>query len=92
MMFLMLYPFLVKTLREFETEKKRLKALIKKYSSIVIWVSWYKNSANISMDVTEDVICNYTLRNDLVDVKVCVVSDIWSGLKLVVPVVKRLYF
>jgi hypothetical protein len=79
-------------LREFETEKKRLKALIKKYSSIVIWVSWYKNSANISMDVTEDVICNYTLRNDLVDVKVCVVSDIWSGLKLVVPVVKRLYF
>jgi hypothetical protein len=49
-----------------------------------IWVSWYKKSAKIRTDVTEDTIRNLALKGDLVDVKVCAVSDIWSGLKLVV--------
>jgi hypothetical protein len=49
-----------------------------------IWVSWYKKSANIPTDVTEDVVRNRALKTDLVDVKVCAVTDIWSGLKLVV--------
>ena len=40
-------------------------------------------------DITEDTIRQYALQNDLVDVKVCAVSEIWSGLKLVVPVAKR---
>jgi len=52
-------------------------------------VSWYKKSAGIATDITEDTIRNYALKNDLVDVKVCAVSDIWSGLKLVVPLSKR---
>ena len=55
----------------------------------MIWVSWYKKSAKIPTDITEDVIRDYALQNDLVDVKVCAVSEIWSGLKLVVPVAKR---
>ena len=50
----------------------------------MIWVSWYKRAAKIPTDVTEDVIRERALRTDLVDVKVCAVSDIWSGLKLVV--------
>lgn len=49
-----------------------------------IWVSWYKKAAKIPTDVTEDVIRAYALRTDLVDVKVCAVTDVWSGLKLVV--------
>ncbi len=49
-----------------------------------IWVSWYKKAAKIPTDVTEDVIRNRALKTDLVDVKVCAVTDIWSGLKLVV--------
>ena len=49
-----------------------------------LWVSWYKKSAKIPTDVTEDVIRNRALKTDLVDVKVCAVSDVWSGLKLVV--------
>jgi len=49
-----------------------------------LWVSWHKKSAKISTDVTEDEIRNRALLTDLVDVKVCAVSDIWSGLKLVV--------
>ena len=79
----------VKSVKEFESEMKALKSVCKKNSSVIIWVSWYKKAAKIQTDITEDVIRNYALKNDLVDVKVCAVSDIWSGLKLVVPVAKR---
>ena len=50
----------------------------------MLWVSWYKKAAKIPTDVTEDLIRASALKTDLVDVKVCAVSDIWSGLKLVV--------
>lgn len=79
----------VKSVKEFEAEMKSLKSVYKKNSTIIIWVSWYKKGAKIPTDVTEDIIRNYALKNDLVDVKVCAVSDIWSGLKLVVPLAKR---
>ena len=49
-----------------------------------IWVSWYKKSSRIPTDVTEDAVRSRALRTDLVDVKVCAVTDVWSGLKLVV--------
>ena len=49
-----------------------------------LWVSWYKKAAKIPTDVTEDVIRDCALKTDLVDVKVCAVSEEWSGLKLVV--------
>ena len=78
-----------KSVKEFETEMKKLKPLIKKNTSVIIWVSWYKKAAKIATDITEDVIRDYALKNDLVDVKVCAVSDVWSGLKLVVPLGKR---
>jgi len=57
--------------------------------AVIIWVSWYKKSAGMATDVTEDVIRNYALANDLADVKVCDVTEKWSGLKLVAPKVKR---
>jgi len=79
----------VKSAKEFETEMKKLKTVCKKNTAISLWVSWYKKSAKIPTDITEDVIRNYALKNGLVDVKVCAVSDIWSGLKLVVPLAKR---
>ena len=79
----------VKSVKEFESEMKALKSICKKNSTVIIWVSWYKKAAKIPTDITEDVIRNYALKNDLVDVKVCAVSNIWSGLKLVVPVAKR---
>jgi hypothetical protein len=79
----------VKSNREFEAEMKKLKPVIKANRNIVIWISWYKKSAGMNTDLTEDVIRNYALKNDLVDIKVCAVSEIWSGLKLVVPKNKR---
>ena len=73
----------------FEAEIKKLQSLYKKNPAVAIWVSWYKKSAKIPTDITEATIRNYALKNNLVDVKVCAVSDIWSGLKLVVPLANR---
>lgn len=77
----------VKTNKEFEAEMTKIKPRMK--PTTIIWISWYKKSAGITTDVTEDVIRNYALQNDLVDVKVCAVNNKWSGLKLVVPLSKR---
>jgi hypothetical protein len=49
-----------------------------------LWVSWPKRAAKVPTDVTEDVIREVALPLGWVDVKVCAVSDVWSGLKLVV--------
>jgi len=79
----------VKSNKEFEEQMKKLKSFFKKNPAFTIWVSWYKKTAKIPTDITEDIIRNYALRNGLVDVKVCAVSDSWSGLKLVIPLAKR---
>lgn len=55
----------------------------------MIWVSWYKKSAKIPTDVTEDTIRDLALTIGLVDVKVCAVDDLWSGLKLVIRLKDR---
>jgi hypothetical protein len=68
---------------------KTVLAVCKKNDKVIVWVSWYKKSAGIKTDITEDSIRNFALQNNLVDVKVCAVSAIWSGLKLVVPLAKR---
>jgi hypothetical protein len=49
-----------------------------------VWVSWPKKSAKVATDITEDVIRAVALPLGFVDVKVCAVTDVWSGLKLVV--------
>ena len=55
----------------------------------MIWISWPKKASKVATDVTEDVIRRHALPLGLVDVKVCAVDDVWSGLKLVIPVAKR---
>ena len=47
-----------------------------------IWISWYKKSAGIPTDLTEDKIRDIVLPTGWVDVKVCAVSEQWSGLKI----------
>ena len=70
--------------------EKQIKLVLKKIKpTTIMWVSWYKKSSGIVTDVTEDTIRNFALQNGLVDVKVCAVNDIWSGLKLVVPLKMR---
>jgi hypothetical protein len=46
----------------------------------IIWISWYKKSAKISTEITEDVIREIALKSIFADVKVCAVTDVWSGL------------
>jgi hypothetical protein len=55
----------------------------------MIWISWYKKSAKIPTDITENDVRKIALSNGLVDIKVCAVDDVWSGLKLVIPVKER---
>jgi hypothetical protein len=75
--------------KEYETAMYALRPFRTKKPAIVVWVSWYKKSSGIATDLTENSIRDYALQNDWVDIKVCVVSDQWSGLKLVIPVAKR---
>ena len=49
-----------------------------------IWVSWPKKAAKVTTDITEDTIREVALPLGFVDIKVCAVSEVWSGLKLVV--------
>jgi hypothetical protein len=49
-----------------------------------LWISWPKKAARLETDVTEDVVRDEALKHDLVDVKVCAVDAVWSGLKLVI--------
>ena len=75
-----------------EEEELRKNILLLK-SSIeqngMIWISWPKQSSKVPTDITEDVIRNIALANGLVDVKVCAIDQVWSGLKLVIPVKER---
>jgi hypothetical protein len=49
-----------------------------------IWVSWPKKSSKVETDVTENVVRDEALPLGLVDIKVCAVDAVWSGLKLVI--------
>jgi hypothetical protein len=50
----------------------------------MIWVSWPKKASKVPTDITEDTIREVCLPIGLVDIKVCAVSEVWSGLKLVI--------
>jgi hypothetical protein len=61
----------------------------------MIWISWPKKSSRVATTITEDTIRKHALGpptakgGGLVDVKVCAVDEVWSGLKLVIPVALR---
>jgi hypothetical protein len=50
----------------------------------MVWVSWPKKSSKLPTDITEDTVREVALPLGFVDIKVCAVTDVWSGLKLVV--------
>ena len=78
----------------FTDSKRNLAAKLKRYIKKIkpngmIWVSWPKKASKVPTDITEDTVRDTALALDLVDVKVCAVDEVWSGLKLVIPVAKR---
>jgi hypothetical protein len=78
----------------FLTEEKLLDELLndlKKeiFPNGIIWISWYKKSAKMNSEITEDLIRKIAIENGLVDIKVCAIDQFWSALKLVIPVKNR---
>jgi hypothetical protein len=51
----------------------------------MVWVSWPKKSSGVPTDLTDQVVRETGLKLGLVDIKVCAIDDIWSGLKFVIP-------
>jgi hypothetical protein len=73
----------------FETRKSELAKTLAAYRAklkpgVAIWVSWPKRASKVATDITEDEVRRVALPLGFVDVKVCAVTDVWSGLKLVV--------
>ncbi len=76
---------------------KSTSALKKKFSAIakrlapagMLWVSWPKKTSGVATDLDENVVRGIGLDAGLVDVKVCAVNEIWSGLKFVIRVEDR---
>ncbi len=63
--------------RKFSEIAKRLNA------SGMLWVSWPKKSSVVNTDLSENIVRAIGLAAGMVDVKVCAVDDVWSGLKFV---------
>jgi hypothetical protein len=73
----------------FVTERRRLAELLAALRGLlapdgIAWVSWPKKAAKVETDITEDAIRAEALPLGFVDVKVCAVDAVWSGLKLVI--------
>lgn len=78
----------------FTTEAKGFAAKLRSYRKLIapdgmIWASWPKKASGVATDVTETLVRETALANGLVDIKVCAVDDVWSGLKLVIPMKDR---
>ncbi len=57
----------------------------------ILWISWPKKAANLATDLNVNTVRETGLQSGLVDIKVCAVNEIWSGLKFVIPVKDRKY-
>jgi hypothetical protein len=78
----------------FATSASKLKRRLEYYRKRivpggVIWVSWPKKRSGVKSDITEDTIRDVALPMGLVDVKVCAVDEVWSGLKLMIRKERR---
>lgn len=55
----------------------------------IIWISWPKKASKVPTDLTGNIVRSIGLKSGLVDIKICAVNEIWSGLKFVIPVKDR---
>jgi len=55
----------------------------------MLWVSWPKKSSGVNTDLSENIVREIGLAAGLVDVKICAVDDVWSGLKFVIRLKDR---
>ena len=71
----------VKSKRELERSFTRYATKLKPAG--MLWISWPKKASGLSTDLTENVVRDIGLAKGMVDVKVCAVDEVWSGLKFV---------
>lgn len=70
--------------------KKKFPQLAKQLAPTgMLWISWPKKASGVATDLTENDVRSIGLQAGLVDVKVCAVNEIWSGLKFVIRVKDR---
>ena len=74
--------FFTISLKEFQQKLPKLMGQIKPTG--MIWISWPKKTSKIPSDMNENLIRDFALSLGLVDIKVCAVDEVWSGLKLVI--------
>jgi hypothetical protein len=55
----------------------------------MLWICWPKKTSGVATDITENIVRQSGLDAGLVDIKVCAVTEVWSGLKFVIPVKNR---
>ena len=79
--------FFTKSADELTEQIDVLKSSIKKTG--MIWISWPKKASKVPTDLTDMVVRNTGLAAGLVDVKVCAVDEVWSGLKFMYRVKDR---
>jgi hypothetical protein len=53
------------------------------YPTGMLWISWPKGGSGVETDLDENIIRDIGVINGLVDVKVCAIDDVWSGLKFI---------
>ena len=76
-------------MRVFATEAKGLADKLSRYREVIasngmIWVSWPKKASRVATDLSDVAVRDLALPLGLVDIKVCAIDDIWSGLKFVI--------
>ena len=72
----------------FAGEARNLEARVVRWAARLtpagmLWVTWPKKASKVVTDVTEALVRDTGLDVGLVDVKICAVNDVWSGLKFV---------
>jgi hypothetical protein len=55
----------------------------------MLWIAWPKKASGVASDLTENIVRDIGLQAGLVDVKVCAINDVWSGLKFVYRLADR---
>jgi hypothetical protein len=68
--------------RDLERRLPKLRAALQPAG--MLWVAWPKRASGVPTDMTEDVVRDVVLPTGLVDTKVAAISDVWSGLRLVI--------
>jgi hypothetical protein len=80
---------LIQSLEFIQFFTKQKKELLKEFPKLkkhlrpkgILWISWPKGSSKVKTDLNENIVREIGLANGMVDIKVCAVDEIWSGLR-----------